>query len=57
MWENLFSKLENMELEDARSGIDKMVVQAKLKIADICIQILKREDKEFVKTCSVNTAR
>ena len=32
MSEKLFSKLENMELEDARSRIDNMVVQAKLKI-------------------------
>ena len=37
MSEKLFSKLENMEVDDARSGIDNMVVQAKLKIAYICI--------------------
>ena len=43
-----------MELEDTRSGVDNMVVQAKLKIVDICIQILKLEDKEIVKPCSAN---
>ena len=39
---------------DAKSGIDNMVVQAKLKIVDVCIQILKRENKGIVKACSAN---
>ena len=40
-----------MELGDARSGIDNIVVQAKLKIV---VQILKLEEKETVKPCSAN---
>ena len=35
-----------MELEDARSGKDNIVIHAKLYIyiADMCIEILKQED-------------